>query len=106
MFYLRVASRFATIKEAFSFINDLAKPKRVSVKPAAKTKSSHKKKAAAVHQSEDGSSDGDEQEEEEGGSEEDDDDLWCTHCLDDDGIIMCGFCGCKVCKVIFLSALC
>lgn len=85
--------RFATIKEAFSFINDLAKPKRVSVKPPPKSKSHQKKKPPVVH-AEDGSSDGEDQEAEAGSDE--DDELWCTHCLDDDSIILCAFCGCKV----------
>lgn len=24
------------------------------------------------------------------------DELWCTHCLDDKGVTICAFCGCKV----------
>ncbi len=31
-----------------------------------------------------------------------DEDLWCTHCMDDSNIEICGFCGCKVRDLDFL----
>lgn len=34
-----------------------------------------------------------------------DEDLWCTHCMDDPSIEICGFCGCKVMLIVISSLL-
>jgi hypothetical protein len=33
------------------------------------------------------------------------DELWCTHCLDDKGVVVCAFCGCKVTNTGALCSL-
>ena len=44
----------------------------------------------------DGSSAGDAASQSEGTSTVGYDELWCTHCMDDKGVSICAFCGCKV----------
>ncbi len=74
--------RFCSLEEAFSFIEDLA-----ASKPVGKKSSGSASKAKRRDQ------DGSWREEDE---EDDDDDMWCSHCVDDDRVVFCAFCGCKV----------
>lgn len=42
---------------------------------------------------------------EEGTSTNSYDELWCTHCMDDKGVTICAFCGCKVVIVFSLQLM-